>query len=481
MITRIEIDGFKTFKDFKIELAPFQVIVGANGSGKSNLFDALHLLSRLAEVDLRTAFQELRGDAHELFTLLPNGQHTPLIRIATELLINRNIQDSLGGEADLTYTRLRYEITIIQRTDETGLEQLYISHESLRSILPYEDSWSRKYGLPSQNTLQLQDNGKAANFISTELTTTAIMESSDDTLKIEAQEEMIHLSREGQKTKRLFSVKRYQSTALSSAINTDFPHSFAVRQEILSWKFLNLDPRELRKPSSINASAFLTKDGGNLPATLARMQAEDSFAMTGVSLDMANLVPGILTIKVDKNVARGEYDILVETDDELTFSANVLSDGTLRLLALASIRNDAQFQGVLCLEEPENGVHPLHLKSMAHLLREMATVFNNPLPGDQPLRQILITTHSAALISQPAVIDSLLLAFTVKRREGIHVTRMEPVVTTQGQSQTEGVPERERAVEVYTLDTVEHYLQRDIVDDASNKLKKVRTITDIER
>jgi AAA15 family ATPase/GTPase len=48
MITQIEIDGFKTFKDFKVELAPFQVIVGANGSGKSNLFDALQLLSRLA-------------------------------------------------------------------------------------------------------------------------------------------------------------------------------------------------------------------------------------------------------------------------------------------------------------------------------------------------------------------------------------------------------------------------------------------------
>lgn len=483
MITQIEIDGFKTFKDFKVELAPFQVIVGANGSGKSNLFDALHLLSRLAEVDLRTAFQELRGDAHELFTLLPNGQHTPHIRMAVDLLINHNIQDSLGGEADLTYTRLRYEIAIIQRTDENGLEQLYISHESLRSIPPYEDAWSRKYGLSSHNNnySEAPDSGKAAIFISTELTTTAVMESSHDTSKIEYQEEMIHLSREGQNTKRLFSVKRYQSTALSSAINTDFPHSFAVRQEILSWKFLNLDPKELRKASSINDPAFLTKDGGNLPATLARMQAEDSFAMTGVSLDMTNLVPGILNIKVGKNIARGEYDIWVETDDELTFSANVLSDGTLRLLALASIRNDAQFQGVLCLEEPENGVHPLHLNNMAQLLREMATNFNNPLSGDQPLRQILITTHSAALISQPAVIDALLLAFTVKKGEGIHVTRMEPVITPQAQSPNEEVPTRERAIEVYTLDTVQQYLQREVINDASNQLKKGRMITDIER
>jgi AAA15 family ATPase/GTPase len=59
MLTQIEIDGFKTFKDFKVELAPFQVIVGPNGSGKSNLFDALLLLSHLADNDLSTAFQRL--------------------------------------------------------------------------------------------------------------------------------------------------------------------------------------------------------------------------------------------------------------------------------------------------------------------------------------------------------------------------------------------------------------------------------------
>lgn len=61
MITLIEIDGFKTFQNFKLELSPFQVIVGINGAGKSNLFDVLHLLTQLVDVDLRSAFQEMRG------------------------------------------------------------------------------------------------------------------------------------------------------------------------------------------------------------------------------------------------------------------------------------------------------------------------------------------------------------------------------------------------------------------------------------
>ena len=41
MITRIELDGFKTFRNFRLELAPFQVIVGPNGAGKTTLFNVI--------------------------------------------------------------------------------------------------------------------------------------------------------------------------------------------------------------------------------------------------------------------------------------------------------------------------------------------------------------------------------------------------------------------------------------------------------
>ena len=45
MLTRIEIDSFKTFEGFGLDLGPMQVILGPNASGKSNLFDAIRLLS----------------------------------------------------------------------------------------------------------------------------------------------------------------------------------------------------------------------------------------------------------------------------------------------------------------------------------------------------------------------------------------------------------------------------------------------------
>jgi len=71
MLTRAGIDGFKSFESFALDLPPLVVILGANAAGKSNLLDALRLLSNLATKDVREAMRELRGEPHELFRHMP--------------------------------------------------------------------------------------------------------------------------------------------------------------------------------------------------------------------------------------------------------------------------------------------------------------------------------------------------------------------------------------------------------------------------
>ena len=69
MITYIKIDGFKSFQNFEMDFTPLTVIAGSNAAGKSNLFDALKLLSTLADTDkIQRAFRDQRGELLELFT-----------------------------------------------------------------------------------------------------------------------------------------------------------------------------------------------------------------------------------------------------------------------------------------------------------------------------------------------------------------------------------------------------------------------------
>jgi len=85
--------------------------------------------------------------------------------------------------------------------------------------------------------------------------------------------------------------------------------------------------------------------------------------------------------------------------DDLSFSSRVISDGTLRLLALLSILDDPDRKGVLCFEEPENGVHEGRIPLLMTLLRESASTGDGLL--EDQLFQVLVNTHS------PAVMKSL--------------------------------------------------------------------------
>ncbi len=476
MITQIEIDGFKTFKDFKVELAPFQVIVGPNGSGKSNLFDALHLLSRLMEDDLATAFQKLRGGDFEQFTALSENKYIDRIRIAAEMLVDRRVRDELGKETELKYTRLRYEVEIAQGIDEYGLERLNVTYESLTSIAQNEDNWCRRYGLLPPNEWIPEYASETVTFIGTDATITRTRG-----LIKEAKQPVIILYSDGNKQEQInmFYSKEVLRTVLSSITSIAYPHAYAAREEFRSLRFLHLNPEVLRHPSSTKAPRFISTNGSNLPTMLARMQAEDKFALTDVSRDMANLVPGILKIRVELDKPSDKYVIYAETSDQRSFSSQVLSDGTLRLLVIATLRNDPQFHGILCFEEPEDGVDPLLLKNMTHVLREMATDFSDLEQLDEPLRQVLITTHSPSFISQPDVIDSLLLAIISAQIQGkntasLRVTRMAPVTTSNSPDKLGMDTYGDKALEAYTLDMVRKYLDSGTLDEARKQLKKAR-------
>ena len=83
MLTRLEIDGFKTFENLCVDLSPFTAIVGNNAAGKSNLFDVIQLLSNLATKDVAEAVKEMRGEPLELFRQTEAGRSRQ-IRLAAE-------------------------------------------------------------------------------------------------------------------------------------------------------------------------------------------------------------------------------------------------------------------------------------------------------------------------------------------------------------------------------------------------------------
>jgi hypothetical protein len=138
MLTRIEIDGFKSFEGLAIDLLPFTAVLGTNAAGKSNLFDVVQLLAGLASGDVVEALKRLRGDPLELFRQTPHGRCSE-IRLATEVLVDPVVRDPWGSEVRLSHTRMRYEVTLEWREVRPGMPRVFVSHEAARPILKRED------------------------------------------------------------------------------------------------------------------------------------------------------------------------------------------------------------------------------------------------------------------------------------------------------------------------------------------------------
>lgn len=433
MFTRIEIDGFKSFEGFELDLRPFSVIVGANAAGKSNLFDALRLLSRLAETDVRTSLQDLRGEPHELFRLKSDGSAARSMRFAIEILLDSNVKDPYGQERALTNTRLRYEVAIERRSvGETGLERLYVSHEHASPILKKDDRLLRAYSKKHRDALTkyaFVQRGKKNDFLAVEG-------------KGASREIKIHQDGTPGR-RRSLPLGEAESTALSTIRTAEeFPHLFALREELASLQYLQLDPAAERLPSDLLAPDRLEPDGSNLAKVLARIKAETGTddrpngVVEDIRVELARLVPGVVDLAVEKNEAAREYQLFLKMRDDARFSSRVISDGTLRILALLTMLYDPRHRGVICFEEPENGVHEARIGGMIELLRESCTdITIAPTGATTELTQIIVNSHSPAVLSCLHS-DEIILAETVavsdpRERFTSRRTRMRTGVTDE--------------------------------------------------
>lgn len=393
VITRIEIDSFKTFEDFSLDLPPFLVILGPNAVGKSNLFDALRLLSDLATKDVHQALSENRGDPLDLFRRGPDGAPSETIRLAVECLLPASVEGAWGEEIAIPYRRLRYEIRLRRLEGGRGLERVVVDQERVDTILRKNDSgFVRNLGsvVSKDRVKQLVQYDKRWNLQPLSI-------SNDGSFYTIPQDK-----RPG----RPFVILRdkHQPRSIISTMNSsEYPHLFAVRKELSGIRFLALDASAMRPNPRLVPQDSLSPTGHNLAAVLARLKVDtqDEERPKGILVDIGNdlarLVQGVRGVDVAEDKAAGDYRLTIETRGDGSIPSQVASDGTLRLLALLTLLHDPRSNGLVCFEEPENGVHPWRLSELVSLLRDdVLASFDGD--GGAPL-QVICNSHSPVVLA----------------------------------------------------------------------------------
>lgn len=394
MLTRLEVNGFKSFESLTVDVLPFTVLLGSNAAGKSNLFDVVRLLSNLATRDVSEAIKEMRGEPLELFRQTPN-EKSSRIEIAVEVLVDPVARDPWGSEVTLSHTRMRYEITLERRQVRPGMERVQVSREAAYPIMRKDDQWARSVKPSKTFKSAYLKYSRQKPLLTTE------------TLK-EGLSFSIH---QDGKQGRVRPASAAEATVLYSITNAEFPHLFALREEIKSWRLLQLDPAFLRRPAPVTSSDTLDADGGNLAAVLAHLKAETATderpvgVLGDIASELSELIPEVSKIDASLNSASREYQVELTMRDGIPFSSRVISDGTLRVLSLLTMLHDPRHRGIVCFEEPENGVHPGRIRPLVQMLCHMVSDPAEDLEDShiRPLSQLLINSHSPVVLS--ALVD----------------------------------------------------------------------------
>ena len=421
MLTRLKVSNFKNLVDVDLYLGPFTCVVGPNGVGKSNLFDAIRFLSALANRTLMEAAAAVRDQdsrtapVRDLFHRVGN-HYAERMTFEAEMIVPRRAIDDLGQEAEASITFLRYSLELAYRETDDSLvrgnlaivkeELVHITHrDAPRHLLfPYRAKDWRESAVYGKR--------RAPYFIST---------------TGEGENRVIKLHQDGGSSGRPLprSADNLPRTVLSIANAAESPTVLVARREMESWQMLQLEPSALRRPDEFVSPTHLGADGRYLAATLHRLARHDgqnqditpqqSLDLTiqletqpstpqkvysQIANRLAELIDGVHDIHIEPDEKRELLTLYVKNEEGTFHPARALSDGTLRFLALAVLESDPQMQGVICLEEPENGIHPARIPAILKLLGDIAVDTQESVGEDNPLRQVIVNTHSPVVFQQ---------------------------------------------------------------------------------
>jgi predicted ATPase len=364
VIQTLKIQSFKAFSDASaaeqgaIKLQPFTTLVGPNGSGKSTILQAIDTLGWLSSASIREMLEALHWEYSDL----------PHLRA-------ERAQVSIQAEIELPEACVQWKLGLGSRRAPGVASEFIRKREG--------DGWRNVVLRSGRNVARMPERDGV-----------------------------------GEETTALSLASSWLSTIDPKADRHQFPTLVALAEwakRIRAYYFL--DPVALRAPSRAKDTSFdeLGLHGENLASFLARIKKRpENFAR------LIERVRAHYPRLVDIHIRRTNYgwthiEITEKWNGEQArFNARQVSDGLLRLIAVAAMHELREPPSVLLLDEIENGLHPRLLGGFVSMLEDLAKSGRT---------QVIVATHSPITLNYVSSPESVLLV-TRGTGGGVKVTPM---------------------------------------------------------
>ena len=381
----------------ELELKSLNVLIGPNGAGKSNLIEAISLL-RAAPRDLPTPVREGGGVQAWLWK---GDSPASAARMAVVVEPRDSTEPSLlETEAGHLQEMPRHGTSLSLFETEAGHLQempppgtalsLFEAEADLLEEMPPPGTLpSLRYGFEfaaSGQRFDLTNEALATEHPFPGHTRPYVYFAYQDGRPVLNYRDSN--GRNGQRQLRPEDVKSNQSILAQRKDPDRFPEitylgeKFSQIRLYREWAFGRNTPARLPQKADL-PNDFLAEDGRNLGLVLNRLRRTPKDKNRLLEA-LREIYEGIIDFEV--SIEGGTVQVFLQ-EGNVTVPATRLSDGTLRYLSLLTILCHPKPPPVLCLEEPELGLHPDMMPALGALLKEASKRC-----------QLIVTTHSDVLV-----------------------------------------------------------------------------------
>lgn len=379
-IKRIRVTNFKNFKELEIELGKFNVLIGANASGKSNFIGIFKFLRDIANSGLDNALS-MQGGVEYLRNINIGASENFSLKVVSdqdsdqEFGFARRMKEDLIGiktyeiiyEFALKFKRggLRFEIAkdkLIQKCKFVKLVEL----EEKRKYLEEEE-------IGPGEIIISRDNGKAKIDL---YKPEEVSIKEDDIYPAFLREEKLLLDK--------------------LLLQSPFFFMPTLEEIISDISIYDFDPKLPKKATPITGKAELEEDGSNLSIVLKNITENKEKRRKLFNL-VKEILPFIGNLEVEKFADKSLLFKLQETYFRKEYlPASLISDGTINITALI-VALYFEKKPLTIIEEPERNIHPYLISKVVNMMRDASQK-----------KQIIVTTHNPEIVKY-AGLDNILL------------------------------------------------------------------------
>lgn len=356
MIKSIVLKNFFSFRDVTIELKQLNVLVGINGVGKSNFIKSLRLLrATIIDGSLTDLIMNQWGGFDAMCFAGGNNTETSSV-IELEFQFDFETLHKYGYSfQEPIYYKIAFK-KVASTQNYSLSEMLYTKSSNGRCAYWYFKMKDGKgYAREGRKTEQHSVNYQLDN--TTESLFGQVMDKD----------------------------RYYQIYTLREAIKDISVYGY----------FDTTAQSSIRKPMLPIAAIRLAFDGGNLPQILNRIKITSKKNYNSIIKSLCSINPNYRDI--DFNIIGNNIELMLD-EKGLDRSVHVthISDGTLRYLCLLSIICNSQRGALVCIDEPEMGLHPDMINEIVENIQDAASG-----------TQFVISTHSEHILNNISVDDVL--------------------------------------------------------------------------